>query len=157
MSLNLWPDELKILVVDDEQDFLNLIRLSLEPAGFRVLRTNKAEEGLNLAIKECPDLLILDLMMPDLNGVELLRRVRLHPRVGEVPVIIVSARINNLNQHRVAQLLGKNAYSVDAYLSKPFEPGHLLKTVKEVLLDHRDYLLEKQKQLEKMRSQRKVM
>src|SRR6185503_892591 len=73
MSGNLWPDELKILVIDDEQDTLNLIRLSLEPAGFRVIRTTRPEEGLALALREEPDMLVLDLMMPNLDGMELLR------------------------------------------------------------------------------------
>jgi DNA-binding response OmpR family regulator len=157
MYPNLWPDELKILVIDDEQDFLNIIRLSLEPAGFRVLRTNKPEEGLALALREDPDLLILDLTMPTLDGIELLRRVRRDPRMGKVPVIIVSARINNLNQRRIDQLLGHPATSIDACLGKPFEPGHLLKTVKEVLLNHRDELFQKKKFGGKPWSQQEVV
>ena len=101
MSNNLWPDELKILTVDDDQDMLNLIRLSLEPAGFRILRTTKPEEGLNLALQEKPDLLLLDIMMPGIDGFELLRRIRRHPKLAHVPVIVISARASSADQLRM--------------------------------------------------------
>ena len=144
-DFNLWPDELKLLVVDDEQDMLNLMRLSLEPAGFRVIRTTKPEEGLNLAIKEKPDLLLLDLMMPGLDGYEFLRRVRRHPKVKSTPVIVVSARANTMDQLRMLRLNETEEDEVDAYLGKPFDPAVLLKTVKAVLLRHKDFLFEKNK------------
>ncbi len=143
MYQNLWPDELKILVIDDEQDMLNMIRLSLEPAGFRVLRTADPQEGLSLALREQPDLLILDVMMPVLDGFELLRRLRRHPKVAQIPVIILSAQANPAAHHRTSQLSETREDGVEAYLAKPFNPGQLLKTVKDVLLKHREYLLEK--------------
>lgn len=143
MFQNLWPDELKILVIDDEQETLNLIRLSLEPAGFRVLRTNKAEEGLSLALREQPDLLILDIMMPVMDGYELLRRARRHPKLEKIPAIIVSARAGTLDQQRILQLCHSPTDVVDAYIGKPFNPAFLLQTVKNVLANHKDYLLEK--------------
>lgn len=147
MSGNLWPDELKILVIDDDQDTLNLLRLSLEPAGFRVLRTTKPEEGLALALREQPDMLILDLMMPKLDGLELLRRVRRHPKLEKVPVIVVSARVCTPTQQRMVQVSQAQADTIDAYIGKPFTPADLLKTVKRVLIKHQDYLLEKNKPL----------
>lgn len=140
---NLWPDEIKILVIDDEQDILNLIRLSLEPAGFRILRTTRPEEGLDLARREKPDLLILDIMMPGLDGLELLRRVRRHPALAKIPVIVVSARVSSADQLRMLQIAGDIDREIDAYVGKPFDPGFLLKTVKTVLLNHRDFLLAK--------------
>ncbi len=149
MNENLWPDELKILVVDDEQEILNLIRLSLEPAGFRVLRTTKAEEGLSLALIEQPDLLVLDLMMPGLDGFELLRRIRRHPKLENVPAIVISARASTVNQQRMLQLCQPADDAVDAYLGKPFDPAYLLQTVKEVLVKHKTYLLEKNRAPEK--------
>jgi DNA-binding response OmpR family regulator len=149
MSQNLWPDELKILVIDDEQEVLNLIRLSLEPAGFRVLRTSNPEEGLRMALREKPDLLVLDIMMPDLDGLELLRRVRRHQAMEKVPTIIVSARVSSVDQQRMVQLMQGDPDEVDAYIGKPFDPASLLKTVKRVLVKHKDFLLEKNKQPEK--------
>jgi DNA-binding response OmpR family regulator len=144
MLTNLWPDELKILVVDDEQDILNLIRLSLEPAGFRILRTTRSAEGLELALREIPDLLILDIMMPGLSGLELLRRARRHPKLKDIPAIILSARASTVNQRRMLKVSQEDEDHVDAYLGKPFNPGELLETVKQVLINHKDFLLEKQ-------------
>ncbi len=148
MCQNLWPDELKILVIDDEQEILNLIRLSLEQAGFRVIRTTRAEEGLALVLQEKPDLLLLDVMMPDLDGLELLRRVRRHPMMGKIPVIIVSARASHINQQRMLQL-SLSDHDVDAFVGKPFNPGALLQTVKTVLIKHKDFILEKNRRAER--------
>lgn len=147
MCQNLWPDELKILVVDDEQEILNLIRLSLEPAGFRILRTSKATEGLSLALHEKPDLLILDLMMPAFDGFELLRRVRRQPDLEKVPAIIVSAQASTRDQQRMLWLGQREQDEIDAYIGKPFNPAHLLKTVKQVLTKHKAYLLAKHEQV----------
>lgn len=155
MCQNLWPDELKILVIDDEQEILNLIRLSLEQAGFRVLRTTRAEEGLALVLQEKPDLLLLDVMMPDLDGLELLRRVRRHPTMGQMPVIIVSARASHINQQRMLQL-SLSDQDVDAFVGKPFNPGALLQTVKTVLTKHKDFILEKNKRAERRRVEQTV-
>ena len=144
-SINLWPDELKVLIVDDEQDILNLMRLSLEPAGFRVLRTTNPEEGLDLAFREQPDLLLLDIMMPSIDGLELLRRIRLHPKLAHMPAIIISARANSADQLRMLKLCETDEDDIAAYLGKPFDPAILLKTVKNVLVEHRDFLIEKKK------------
>ncbi len=149
MTGNLWPDELKILIIDDDQDILNLIRLSLEPAGFRVLRTTKPEEGLNIALREKPDLLLLDIMMPRLDGFELLRRLRRHPKLGQIPVIVITARASSADQLRMLKLSETENDHIDAYLGKPFEPGLLLKTVKAVLVKHKQYLIDKNKPLQK--------
>jgi DNA-binding response OmpR family regulator len=155
-NYNLWPDELKLLVVDDEQDVLNLIRLSLEPAGFRVLRTTKPEEGLSLAVKERPDLLLLDLTMPVMDGLELLRRVRGHPKMKQTPAIIISARATSQDQLRMLKMIDIQEDEIDAYLGKPFDPAVLLKTVKTVLLKNKDYLLEKNQPLVKPREERRL-
>ncbi len=149
MTSNLWPDELKILIVDDDQEILNLIRLSLEPAGFRVLRTTRPEEGLTMALQEKPDLLLLDIMMPRMDGFELLRRIRRSPKLKEMPVIVISARAHNADQLRMLKLSATQDDHIDAYLGKPFDPAMLLKTVKDVLVKHKEYLVEKNKTMEK--------
>lgn len=143
MTQNLWPDELKILVVDDEQDILNLIRLSLEPAGFRVLRARRPEEGLELALRELPDLLVLDIALPGFDGLELLKRLRRHPKLRQVPAIVLSARANTVDQRRMLRIAETDDTHVDVYLGKPFDPRLLLQTVKNVLEAHKDFLLEK--------------
>jgi DNA-binding response OmpR family regulator len=143
MQQNLWPDEIKILAIDDHQDILNLIRLSLEPAGFRLIRTSDPKEGLSLGLSELPDLLLLDLMMPGLDGFELLRRLRRHEKLAKLPVIVISAKVNTVDQQRILQVSEPDYNSIDAYLGKPFSPGLLLNTVKETLIKHRDFVLEK--------------
>lgn len=149
MCQNLWPDELKILVVDDDQEFLNLIRLSLEQAGFRVLRSSKPTEGLDLALHEQPDLLLLDIMMPGLDGFEFLRRARRHPKLKHVPVILISAWAKTMDQKRMLQLCHPDDDQADAYLGKPISLPQLLQTVKSVLFNHKDYLLEKNRAAQK--------
>ena len=146
---NLWPDELKILIIDDEQDTLNLIRLCLEPAGFRIIRTTKPEEGLDLAHREKPDLIVLDLMMPRIDGFELLRRIRRYPNLAYVPVIIVSAKTNRAEQLRMLKLGHPELDKIDAYIGKPFNPATLLRTVKQVLMLHKEFLVEKNRSHEK--------
>jgi len=148
MCQNLWPDELRILVIDDDQDVLNLIRLSLEQAGFRVLRTTKAEEGLAMVLRERPDLLLLDIMMPEIDGLELLRRVRRHPTMGKIPTIIISARAGTVSQQRMMEITLADQ-EVDACIGKPFNPAALLQTVKNVLIKHREFILTKNEQTEK--------
>ncbi len=151
MTDNLWPDELKILIVDDEQDILNLIRLSLEPAGFRVLRARRPEEGLDLAVREHPDLLVLDIMLPGFDGMELLHRIRRNPSLQRVPAIVLSARANSIDQQRMLKISEDDNDKIDAYLGKPFDPRVLLQTVKMVLIQHKDFLLEKQRSHHKNR------
>lgn len=141
MERNLWPDELKLLIVDDDQDVLNLIRLSLEPAGFRIIRTTKAEEGLELALREKPDLLLVDIMMPNLDGFELLRRIRRHPSMEKIPAIVISAWARNPDQQRMMQLCQEQGSNIDAYIGKPFDPADLLQTVKDVLIRYKEQIL----------------
>lgn len=150
MCRNLWPDELKILAIDDDRDNLNLIRHSLEPAGFRVIRTSKAEEGLSLARHEQPDLLLLDVVMPDIDGFELLRRLRRHPSLQNVPTIVISARANSVDQQRLLQIFQSDQDFIDAYVGKPFDPANLLQTVKDVLIKHKHQILEKHRLREKL-------
>jgi two-component system alkaline phosphatase synthesis response regulator PhoP len=149
MQHNLWPDEIKILAIDDHQDILNLIRLSLEPAGFRLIRANDAKEGLALALSELPDLLLLDLMMPGLDGFELLRRVRRQSKLEKLPVVVISAKVNTIDQQRMLQISEPDYNLIDAYLGKPFSPGLLLKTIKETLIKHRDFVLKKNQTVSK--------
>ncbi|MCP4623997.1 MAG: response regulator, partial [bacterium] len=90
-----------------------------------------------------PDLLLLDIMMPDIDGFELLRRIRRHPKLEEIPVIVISAQASTLDHQRMLRLRQPIDEMIDAYLGKPFDPARLLQTVKDVLVKHRDYLIEK--------------
>jgi CheY-like chemotaxis protein len=142
-DINLWPDELKILVVDDEQDSLHLMRFSLERAGFQVLRTSEPEASVNLAHQEKPDLLILGVKSPRFGSLELLRRIRRHPRLADIPAILVSASSNSPDQAHLLNLSLAQNSEIDAYIGKPFDPTLFLKTVKNVLVKNKDFLVMK--------------
>ena len=153
MYKNLWPDELKILVIDPDQDSLNMIRFCLEPAGFRVIRTHKPHEGVNLARQEQPDLLILDLTMAAFDGFELLQHIRADHSLEMIPTIAISARAKTIDQQRILQLCLPEPEEIEAFMGKPVNPALLLSTVKRVLSKHKDYLLHKNRRSEKFREE----
>ena len=116
-----------ILVVDDEEDIRDMIALSLKTAGYHVLCANDGQEGFSIAIDQKPQLIVVDWMMPVVNGLELLRRLRRDERTDEIPIIMLSAKAEVDNK---TQGLDSGA---DDYLSKPFSPKELISRIKAVL------------------------
>jgi len=88
---------------------------------------------------------LLDINLPGFNGLELLRRVRRHPLLEQVPAIIISARASTVDQQRMLKYSEEDDTNVACYLGKPFDPRDLLHTVKNVLIQHKDCLLEKRR------------
>ncbi|MEW6696580.1 MAG: response regulator transcription factor [Bacillota bacterium] len=117
----------KILVVDDETNILELIKFTLEKDGHQVITTTSGEEGLRLAKIELPDLIVLDVMLPEPDGLEVCRRLRNDPATSMVPVLMVSARGDTLD--RVVGL----EMGADDYIPKPFSPRELSARVKAAL------------------------
>ncbi len=117
----------QILVIEDEPDILTLIHKILTSNGFEVIRASTGEEGLVLASKLTPDLIILDIVMPGLSGLEVLRLLKSKKTTKEVPVIIVSALNRDVDRKYA------NDYGADAYISKPFEIDVILKEVDRLL------------------------
>ena len=114
----------KVMVVDDDAKTVELVRLYLDRDGYQVLTAHNGLEALRLARDSCPDLIILDLMLPDVDGLEVCRTLR---RESEVPVIMLTARTTD--QDKLAGLdLG-----ADDYVTKPFSPKELLARVRAVL------------------------
>lgn len=113
-----------VLIIEDDRNTANLIALYLKREGFRALAAGDGEAGLALAERQHPDLVILDLMLPKLDGWEVCRRLR---RVSEVPVIMLTAREEEVD--RVAGL----TLGADDYVVKPFSPRELMARVKAVL------------------------
>ncbi len=110
----------RILVVEDDADIMRLLRLELEEAGFKVLSADSGMRGLSMAREETPDLIILDLGLPDLNGAEIARRVR---KTSETPIVILTAADELATK---VDLLNSGA---DDYLAKPFHIDELIARV----------------------------
>ncbi len=113
-----------ILVIDDEQQIQKLLQLTLDPAGYTVKSAANAKDGIIMAGNERPDLIILDLGLPDMDGIEVLRRIR---EWATVPIIILSVR--NAESDIIACLDAR----ADDYLIKPFRTGELLARVRTAL------------------------
>lgn len=117
----------RILVVDDDPDILQFVQINLELDGFRVETAPGGRQALERASENPPDLMLLDIMMPEIDGLTVLRRMRSNPTTGSVPVIILSAR--SLAEDRVKGLdLG-----ADDYITKPFDLEELVARVRTVL------------------------
>ncbi len=124
----------KILVADDERDLLNTVRAYLEDAGFQVLVVTNGRDAVAAVRHDKPDLVILDLMMPVMDGWETARHIR---REGAVPIIMLTARVNDAD--KIAGL----EMGADDYITKPFSPRELVARVRAVLRrTHGDLALE---------------
>jgi DNA-binding response OmpR family regulator len=117
----------KILVVEDEADLREVLSYNLMRDGYRVVVAEGGAEGLKKARKEVPDLVLLDLMLPDVDGLEVCRRLKKDPLTGSLPIIMVTAKGEESD---VVVGLGVGA---DDYVTKPFSPRELLARVKAVL------------------------
>jgi two-component system, OmpR family, alkaline phosphatase synthesis response regulator PhoP len=117
----------KILVVEDEKDIRDLVRYNLEAEGFIVIEASDGERGLNLAAKERPALVLLDLMLPGLPGLEVCRLLRAKEDTLQVPILILTARASEVDK-----VLGLEM-GADDYVTKPFSPRELVARVKAVL------------------------
>lgn len=117
----------KILVVDDEVDLLRLMKKILEGEGYTVFTAEQGAEGLSLAKQEKPDLIFLDVRLPDRDGYEILEEIKSDKATRSIPVVMLTS----LNQGDDFQkALDKG---VDWYITKPFEPEHILKRAKDLL------------------------
>lgn len=116
-----------ILVVEDEPAIQELVACNLELAGHRTVRAESAEQALRMVHEALPDLIVLDWMLPGINGVELARRLRGDKRTRDVPVIMLTARAEE--QDKLAGL----ETGADDYITKPFSPRELNARVKAVL------------------------
>lgn len=117
----------KILVVEDQQDMAYAVALQLENAGFSVITAGDGRDGLEKARREKPDLIILDLMLPKMDGYKVCGLLKADLRYNKIPVIIFTARVQDSDE--------KLGYEVgaDAYITKLFEPKSLIKKIKELL------------------------
>ncbi len=116
-----------ILAADDDEDILQLIVFRLERSGYTVLQAHDGEEALALALEQRPDLAVLDVLMPKIDGFELTRRLRAEPATSRMPIIILTARVQDADVQE-----GFDA-GADDYLRKPFSPQELRARVQAIL------------------------
>jgi DNA-binding response OmpR family regulator len=117
----------KIIIVEDEPDILEVIEYNLTRNGYDVSSARDGEQGLSKIKREAPDLVLLDLMLPGLDGIEICRRLKSDPATSSIPVIMVTAKTEDSD---VVLGLGIGA---DDYIKKPFSPAELVARVKAVL------------------------
>ncbi len=117
----------KILIVDDEVDLVETVRFPLEMEGYHVLISYNGEDALNQARKENPDLILLDLMLPKLDGYKVCRLLKFDDRYKHIPILMLTAKTQERDQ-----ALGMET-GANEYITKPFEMEDLLKKVKAYL------------------------
>jgi DNA-binding response OmpR family regulator len=117
----------RILCIEDEQEMIDLIQLILTRRGFEVSGASGGKEGLQAVRDLRPDLVLLDLMMPDMDGWEVYQQMKADEATRGIPVIIVTAK----SQH-IDKVLGLHIAKVDDYISKPFGPQELIDSVERI-------------------------
>ena len=116
-GMNPMTYKLSVLVIEDEKNICNFIETTLQAQNYKVFKSSSAKEGLSLIASQCPDLILLDLGLPDLDGIEVIRQIRTW---SNTPIIVISAR--NIEKEKVTALdLG-----ADDYITKPFGTAELL-------------------------------
>jgi len=118
---------MKVLVVDDEKDITALVAYHLEREGFRVLQAHDGLQALELVKRERPHLLVLDLMLPHLSGLDVCRRLRKDPDTARLPILMLTAKAEETDKILGLELGG------DDYLTKPFGPRELVARVKALI------------------------
>ena len=121
----------RVLVVDDDPQVLKLLRVNFELEGYDVMTATNGEEALDLVGRDSPDAVVCDVMMPGIDGLEVVRRLRAQPDTAGLPLVVVSAKAQR------ADVNAGLALGADAYVTKPFDPSELLAVVADLLAKRR--------------------
>jgi CheY-like chemotaxis protein len=118
----------RILIIDDEDDIREVAALSLEAtAGWEILTANSGAKGIEVAVAQQPDAILMDVMMPEVDGPTTFRNMQQNPAISNIPVLLLTAKVQGVDQRRFAGL------GVAAVLFKPFDPLTLADQISEVL------------------------
>lgn len=117
----------KILLIEDEHDIADLIKMNLESSDYEVVAEDNGLNGFIAAEREKPDIIVLDIMLPGMNGLDVCRKLKNHPELREIPIIMISAKSEELDV-----VLGLEL-GADDYVTKPFSPKILISRIKAVL------------------------
>ena len=118
----------KILCIEDEPQMIDLIKLILETKGYEVLGAEGGQAGLEMMRSERPDLILLDLMMPEMDGGDVFHHMKEEVELRDIPVVVVTAKAAPIDK-----VLWINVAKVDDYVTKPFGPRELVESVEKVL------------------------
>src|SRR3972149_7886120 len=124
--MNKSPSVKKVLVIDDEPDTLELVKLVLESGGFTTMLAKNGIEALRLIEAKEPDLVLLDIMMPDMDGWEVFRKIK--EKYSRVPIAILTAKAQNIDR-----LMGLHVLKADDYITKPFGKNELINKVRKLV------------------------
>ena len=117
----------KVLVVDDEENIRMLVKFNLEKAGYEVLEASDGNKAIETAVNSTPDIVILDLMLPGIDGLEVCRNLKRHPRTAALPIIMLTAKSDEIDRVIGLEL------GADDYMTKPFSQRELVARIKAVL------------------------
>ncbi len=118
----------KIVVVDDEQNILDLVGMILEAEGFTVSKALNGTEGIKMAQKEHPDLVLLDIMMPEMDGWVVYRKLKEDKKTKDIPVAMLTVKAQTIDKEMALDVIG-----VEDYITKPFTPDELVERVQKLV------------------------
>jgi len=122
----------KILIVDDDPDLVEAVTMILESKDYDVIAAYGGNEGLEKAKTEGPDLIVLDVMMPDKDGYAVCKELKAEPKYREIPILLLTAVVSKISTTRYTQQMGLET-EADDYIDKPVEPAELVRRI-EILL-----------------------
>lgn len=117
----------RVLIVDDEPHMLRLTELSLKKGGFEILIGRNGREALDIAAREHPDLIVMDVVMPELDGLTALRQLKENPATASIPVIMLTMRGQTLARQQASES------GAAIYITKPYSPSQLLAEARRIL------------------------
>jgi len=120
-------DQKKILIIDDEEDVRKMLKIRLEQEGFTIVQANDGDVGAKTAEQEVPDMIIMDIMMPNADGYSCLKEVRSLPKTKDIPVLMLSGK----EEEKVRDLFAFQ--KISGYIEKPFELDDLVMKIREIL------------------------
>ncbi|HLF91317.1 MAG TPA: response regulator [Anaerolineales bacterium] len=118
----------RVVCIEDEPEMIDLFKLILTRRGFEVIGANGGRQGLELVKQIKPDLVLIDLMMPDMDGWEVYQNLKANEETQDIPVIVVTAKAQSIDR-----VLGLHIAKVNDYIAKPFSPSSLIDSIEQVL------------------------
>ena len=118
----------KIVYIEDDLEMIDLVKMILNNKGFEVIGAHGGRQGLETAVVEKPDLILLDLMMPDVDGWDVYHQLKSSENTNKIPVVVITAKAQAIDR-----VLGLQIAKVDDYISKPFRPAELVSSITKIL------------------------